>query len=430
MKNISLIILSIFFSNYLSAQLFTQDFSSSTDLNTYFSATPSANQFNYIAAASSAGQTTIGISGNKLLFTRTSSVAATNNYAAAVRSSRYNPAPNFAKISFELSLLSFTTQASSDGVRLYLGGCQLADNSVPATTNLPYAWLRIQPVTGGTQIKILDGAATFASTTFTGTQTITWILNNTGATESYTGPDGANYLLANDQYDLWYGTTRGISARNVNKADSTMNSFKIITVAGAFSVAIDNLEITDLQSPLPVKLISFYAKQFHKQVQLQWSTANEINNSHFIIERSTDGKNFIAIGNVEGAGNSSNLQNYSLVDEHPVQNTVNYYRLKQTDFDGAHAYSSITAVDFIQKEDARLISVNALHTNAQIYNPEETQASLFIYDISGRLIYTKEYELLQGNNQLYFPEALLTQGLYVLHIKNEAGLFLTGKFIR
>ncbi len=101
---------------------------------------------------------------------------------------------------------------------------------------------------------------------------------------------------------------------------------------------------TSLSTPLPVELISFYAKAQDKSVLLTWSTATEINNKDFTIERSQNAKEWSSIGTVNGAGNSAIKVDYQFIDEKPKQGT-SYYRLKQTDFDGAFKYSNVVSVD-------------------------------------------------------------------------------------
>jgi hypothetical protein len=99
-----------------------------------------------------------------------------------------------------------------------------------------------------------------------------------------------------------------------------------------------------LSTPLPVELISFNAKAQDKSVLLTWSTATEINNKDFTIERSLNSKDWSSIGSVNGAGNSTVRIDYRFTDEKPNQG-ISYYRLKQTDFDGAYKYSNVVSVD-------------------------------------------------------------------------------------
>ena len=93
---------------------------------------------------------------------------------------------------------------------------------------------------------------------------------------------------------------------------------------------------------LPIELISFTGESYVDYNLIKWVTASEINNDYFTIERSLDGINFITLNNVDGAGTSTSIRNYSLSDYQP--NDITYYRLRQTDFNGDNKTSEIIAV--------------------------------------------------------------------------------------
>ncbi|NLR91952.1 T9SS type A sorting domain-containing protein [Flammeovirga agarivorans] len=86
---------------------------------------------------------------------------------------------------------------------------------------------------------------------------------------------------------------------------------------------------------LPVELIYFEAYEYESAVELIWETASEINNSHFVLEKSQDKVNWYEITQVQGMGNSNIAMNYSFMDENPYPG-VSYYRLTQVDFDGKY----------------------------------------------------------------------------------------------
>lgn len=96
---------------------------------------------------------------------------------------------------------------------------------------------------------------------------------------------------------------------------------------------------------LPIELLSFSAEVTNDDnVLLQWATASEINNDYFTIERTKDGIAFEEVLRKKGAGNSTVTKEYSAMDNNPWSGT-SYYRLKQTDFDGAFTYSEIVPVN-------------------------------------------------------------------------------------
>jgi Ice-binding-like/Secretion system C-terminal sorting domain len=91
---------------------------------------------------------------------------------------------------------------------------------------------------------------------------------------------------------------------------------------------------------LPVGLLSLSGYCVKQNVQLNWSTATEMNNNYFTIERSTENKIWQGIETIQGAGNSSSLHDYVFTDRLPIE-AISFYRLKQTDFDGNANYGNI-----------------------------------------------------------------------------------------
>jgi len=173
--------------------------------------------------------------------------------------------------------------------------------------------------------------------------------------------------------------------------------------------------------PLPVKLISFNAIVNDKYVDLMWITLTEINNDYFTIERSKNGINWEEIETVTGAGNSSTRLEYFKSDYEPYSG-VSYYRLKQTDFDGAYTYSNIVTVN-IYSADITDINVypNPVKagSNLTIDLINYTQASIEVelLDVTGRVVLNEKY----NNNQIISLEisSQLEAGIYSLRIGNQ-----------
>ncbi len=103
------------------------------------------------------------------------------------------------------------------------------------------------------------------------------------------------------------------------------------------------------QSTIPIKLLSFGAKEDNGTVILSWETASENNNDFFEIERSENGKDFEAIGKIDAKGDSRDNVKYSFIDKMPINGT-DYYRLKQVDFDGRYEYSNVVNIAISGKE--------------------------------------------------------------------------------
>ncbi len=110
-------------------------------------------------------------------------------------------------------------------------------------------------------------------------------------------------------------------------------------------------EITNEDNNLgafPVELTGFTARTREHTVLLNWTTASELNNDFFEVQHSTDGREYTLIGTVNGAGTTSDFQHYRFVHPEPRPG-VNYYRLRQVDFDGAFEYSPVRTVRLAPK---------------------------------------------------------------------------------
>ena len=134
---------------------------------------------------------------------------------------------------------------------------------------------------------------------------------------------------------------------------------------------------------LPVELIEFTAKREENSSVLLWQTATEINNAYFEIQRSGDGFHFENIGKVPGAGTTSGLQNYTFTDHTPLSG-LNYYRLKQVDFDGAFEYSPTRVVDF--RTEPEELSVFPIPTSDVLNIVGNNSSTICIYDMTGRRV--------------------------------------------
>jgi len=160
---------------------------------------------------------------------------------------------------------------------------------------------------------------------------------------------------------------------------------------------------------LPVELLSFNANCLNGEVFLQWATASEINNDYFTIERSQDGINFEKIGNVIGAGNSNNLKNYSFVDRNLLLG-ANYYRLKQTDFDGEFSYSELKTASCNESIQFGVYPNPASSTVTLSFNAE-ANIQYQIISLDGRVIEdgnfirNKNLDLSKLSNGVYFVRA-------------------------
>ena len=182
---------------------------------------------------------------------------------------------------------------------------------------------------------------------------------------------------------------------------------------------------------LPIELLSFNAFARASTVELEWATASELDNDHFMVERSIDGNSFSAIGRVEGSGTSSTVTAYKLIDTAPFRG-VGYYRLKQVDSDGSFTYSSTVAVAF-----GSLAQMGAPYPNPAIGAVSIDLISAFdgpctvqALDATGRIVSQQQGFLTQGLCTLSLPITGADPGTYALRVLAPDGSCLhTGRFV-
>jgi hypothetical protein len=109
-------------------------------------------------------------------------------------------------------------------------------------------------------------------------------------------------------------------------------------------VIIDDLTISQ-PIVLSAEMTAFEAEKNKEGILLKWTTASEIKNDYFAIEKSRDGKQWLEIAKVNGAGYSIKMTDYHVQDNKPYDG-LSYYRLKQVDFDGQETYSDIVSIEF------------------------------------------------------------------------------------
>ena len=172
--------------------------------------------------------------------------------------------------------------------------------------------------------------------------------------------------------------------------------------------------------PLPIELIDFDAQYEKDVVKINWSTASERSNDHFIIERSKDATNFEEIKKVTGAGNSSSVVNYQEIDSLPLPG-LSYYRLKYTDVNGENKYSSIKAVNKSENNARLMVGPSPADDNITVqYNSDEPDNFLLtIYDMKGSRVFLKEYNLSEGSNKINIDLSSLSKGIYNLNLQNK-----------
>jgi|GEM_PF-5489761 len=178
---------------------------------------------------------------------------------------------------------------------------------------------------------------------------------------------------------------------------------------------------------LDISLLSFTGTLNGSYVDLNWQTASEINNSHFIIEKSTNGYDFEFLTQVNGAGNSSVTLSYSCKDEAPQIGT-NYYRLKSVDFNSVTKNEGIVVVNY-NKFDFSFYP-NPFGDNINIsVNGSYDFLTLQVCNIVGEFV--SELKLNGGDTYLISKEELgiTSKGSYFLVLYPNSNYHLASKKI-
>ena len=169
------------------------------------------------------------------------------------------------------------------------------------------------------------------------------------------------------------------------------------------------LGVGDINSPLPVRLVSFTAKLKKGLTNLAWTTASELNNNYFEVERSSDGYNFTAIGIVKAKGNSNSRFDYTFVDQESANllgsANVLYYRLKQYDMSGHSDKSNVVSVNLFGTAVFEVVSTVPNPFNTETVVSFKTSSNSIVdvqlNDAFGKLIKTETMMPTVGSNSYH-----------------------------
>lgn len=177
---------------------------------------------------------------------------------------------------------------------------------------------------------------------------------------------------------------------------------------------------------LPIELLSLEANPIDNDfIQVEWSTAVEIDNAGFEVLRSTDGQTFERIGWVDGNGSTTTESEYAFDDRNVIPNQVYYYRLNQIDFDGASeetyiVSASITVGDvFSIGEFVPNPTLDNSHIN--ITSGQIHQVEVIVFNTLGQIVMDNKHEINPGVNRIDFDMTTVADGTYhaIIKVDNE-----------
>lgn len=244
-KNLSFLFKGFIFSTLLTSGLynaqnvFSQNFNSSTTLTDYVESPASGTSNKFDGITSSGAGTTWSVAANNLTVTR-----GTANAGSFTRISTTGTTTGQALwIEFDLSVASSTTTTNAG--TLYVGTGYSNANSGPANTST-HSRLGINFTTTSGNFTLRNITAGTNSGTLSGVQKITWVINNTGSSLTYTAPDGSTETVQSNFADVWTGTTRTFNEIGATTNGVVLRDFKFVISNGTGGITFDNFYIKPL----------------------------------------------------------------------------------------------------------------------------------------------------------------------------------------
>jgi hypothetical protein len=181
-------------------------------------------------------------------------------------------------------------------------------------------------------------------------------------------------------------------------------------------------EFSTCLNPLPVEWLSFEVSKLGEEaVHLQWSTATEKNNSHFLIQRSSDGVNFQVIGKVNGIGTTNEISTYNFNDMNPGAGIV-YYQITQIDMNGDASSTEIKAVSFSKSS---IVIINT-GSGIRIVSSESIKGTFGLLTVHGQKLIEDELEVDRGSFEEITVD--LAEGVYIVYVQT-AEEFISQKIL-
>lgn len=223
--------------------------------------------------------------------------------------------------------------------------------------------------------------------------------------------------------EAWeYEDSKAIRESSVTQANSTWTAAEW-TISSCntsdFNPGMCNL--------IPIELLSFDAKRVYNNTLISWATLSELSSDYFSVEWSRDGVNYKELAKVDGAGTSREKVEYNFTHNNP-RNGVNYYRLKQYDFDGRSETFNVVSVTFDSKSKDMFIVPNRVDNNLRVeFTQTVDNGRLHIYNMEGKKV--NSFILAKGIDIFNFDISGLKSGQYILKYV-DVDKAITKKFIK
>ncbi len=194
-------------------------------------------------------------------------------------------------------------------------------------------------------------------------------------------------------------------------------SNKLLNGSISQDMGISNLEWCTT-TPVPVTWLTFEGLLKDHGVLLTWSTASELNNDHYIVERSSNGLNFQQAGIIPGVGTSQQINTYTFFDPELTSNGT-YYRLKQVDFNGDYSFSNIVYVGSNTSLVKFKVSPNPVDSKLSLELNESASSGMYsikLTDVSGKVLWNQDVEKKLAILKLSIDMNDMPRGMYYLSV--------------
>jgi hypothetical protein len=280
-------------------------------------------------------------------------------------------------------------------------------------TNITQA--QLLTVSAGTDLTIVSGTI-FMIDSFALTPSANYIISNNTLTKSttITHPSENPYISRVYQFNnnanpfsgsVQFNYTDGAELNSIPENVLTLNVHNgtawtawpattrdgvnnFILTNGLSAVDLNEMTLANEAAALPLQWLSFTVTRQNQTAFLKWTTAQEQNTRNFVVQHSTNGINWTAVGALPAAGNSSIAIHYSYVHNRPAPG-INYYRILQTDLDNRGSYSGIKALRFTKNGETFTLIGNPVTNNVLIVQVN-TATGLALYAPDGKLLWLQQ----------------------------------------
>lgn len=215
------------------------------------------------------------------------------------------------------------------------------------------------------------------------------------------------------------GANRNIEVITINGVNKYDENAPISVYGPAFAASGSGISPNGFSlSVLPVLFNGFFVTRNNNNVILNWSTAQELNNNNFEIQRSLDGSNWSTVAIMMGAGNANAVQQYSFTDMNMTA-AVAYYRIKQVDIDGNYEYSIVKSIRASEAAPATRIYAHGNTVNIEFNKEVKNAITVRIISMNGQVVGQRDFQ--QASYRITMNTNNNINGMYIVQLNDNAG---------